>query len=468
MHYLSLVELARQIKSKEISPVDITQEYLDRIEKLEPELHNFITVLKGSALKEAKKAEAEILSGNYKGVLHGIPYSIKDLFFTKGVKTTMGSRIYDSHIPNYNCTIVDKLAEAGAILLGKNNLNIFAFGTTGLNPEYGDVCNPWNKQLIPGGSSSGSASAVAAGECAFSIGSDTGGSIRIPGSLCGVVGFKPTYGLVSKYGAFPHSWSQDHPGPLTRNVTDCAAVLNVIAGYDSLDPNSIHKECADYTSALTGDIRGIRIGLPREMFALPVDDKVYKAVQHAIKTLENMGAVIKEISWPMFDTATAITNTIKMPEVTSYYGDLIKNHGSEIFEPVRMRLESGFFISACDYIQAQRARIVFIKKSLEMMEEVDVILSPTTPVTAFKMDTNDSHDWEKDGVTRNAVALLTQYVVPFNLNGFPAISLICGFSNEGMPIGLQIAGKHLEEEKVLQIAYAYEQAAGLYNIRPFE
>ena len=204
------------------------------------------------------------------------------------------------------------------------------------------------------------------------------------------------------------------------------------------------------------------------MFAFPVDDEVQKAVQHAINTLEYMGADIREVSWPMLDKAIAITNAIKMPEVTSYYGNLVKNHGSQIFEPVRMRLESGFFISACDYIQAQRARILFIKSSIEMMEEIDVILSPTTPVTAFKMDTDDSHDWETGGVTRNAVAFLTQYTVPFNLNGFPAISLICGFSEEGLPIGLQIAGKHLEEEKVLQIAYAYEQAAGLCNIRPFE
>ena len=467
IHHLSLVSLSKLIESREVSPVYITQTYLDRIESLEPKLHSYITVLRDNALKDAKKAESEILKGNYRGILHGIPYSIKDLFFTKGIRTTMGSKLYDSHIPDYNSTIVDKLEQAGAILLGKNNLNIFAFGTTGLNPDYGEARNPWNEQLITGGSSSGSASAVSAGECAFSIGSDTGGSIRIPASLCGIVGFKPTYGLISKNGAFPHSWSQDYPGPMTRNVMDCAAVLNVIAGYDQNDPCSIHNECTDFTSNLTGEISGIRIGLPREMYALPVSDEVYKVTQQAINKLESMGAIIKEVSWPMFDKATAIANTIKMPEVTSYYNKLVREHGSEIFEPVRMRLESGFFISACDYIQAQRARILFIRNSLEMMEEVDVLLSPTTPITAFKMDTDDTHDCEIGGVTRNVVPLLTQYVVPFNLNGFPAISLISGFSDEGLPIGLQISGKHREEEKVLQIAYAYEQAAGLNNISPF-
>ena len=467
IHRLSLASLSKLIKSREISPVEITQMYLDRIESLEPKLHSYITVLGDNALKEAKKAESEILKGNYRGPLHGIPYSIKDLFFTKGIRTTMGSKLYDSHIPFYNSTIVDKLEQAGAILLGKNNLNIFAFGTTGLNPDYGEARNPWNEQLIPGGSSSGSATAVAAGECAFSIGSDTGGSIRIPASLCGVVGFKPTYGLISKYGAFPHSWSQDNPGPMTRNVMDCAAVLNVIAGYDHNDPSSIHNECADFTPNLTGDISGVKIGLPREMFDLPVSDGVHKAVLQAISKLESMGASIREVSWPMFDKAMAISNTIKMPEVTSYYSKLIREHGSEIFEPVRMRLESGFFVSACDYIQAQRARVLFIRKSLEMMEEVDVLISPATPVTAFKMDTDDAYNCKIGGVTRNVVPLLTQYVLPFNLNGFPAISLICGFSEDGLPLGLQVSGKHREEEKVLQVAYAYEQAAGLNNTGPF-
>ena len=468
IHYYSLMSLSKLIKSREISPVDITQMYLDRIESLEPKLHSYITVLRDNALKDAKKAESEILNGNYRGILHGIPYSIKDLFFTKGIRTTMGSKLYDSHIPGYSSTIVGKLEQAGAVLLGKNNLNIFAFGTTGLNPEYGEARNPWNEQLITGGSSSGSASAVVAGECVFSIGSDTGGSIRIPASLCGIVGFKPTYGLISKHGAFPHSWSLDHPGPMTRNVMDCAAVLNVIAGYDSNDPSSIHNKCADFTSNLNGDISGIKIGLPREMYALPVSGEVYNAIQQAINKFESMGAIVKEVSWPMFDKAMAIANTIKMPEVASYYGKLVKEHGSEIFEPVRMRLESGFFISACDYIQAQRARVLFIRNSLEMMEDVDAVLSPTTPVTAFKMDTDDTYDCEIGGMTRNVVPLLTQYVAPFSLNAFPAISLICGFSDEGLPIGLQIAGKHREEEKVLQIAYAYEQAAGLNNIRLFE
>jgi aspartyl-tRNA(Asn)/glutamyl-tRNA(Gln) amidotransferase subunit A len=454
MHYYSLPELTKLIESGEISPVEITHAYLGRIESLEPKLRSFITVLADEALEDAKKAESEILQGKYKGALHGIPYSLKDLFFTKGVRTTMGSNIYDSYITDHNSTVFDKLSHAGAVLLGKNNLNVFAYGTTGINPDYGDARNPWNEHCITGGSSSGSASAVAAGECAFSIGSDASGSIRIPASLCGIVGFKPTYGLVSTYGAFPHSWSHDHAGPMTRDVKSNALVMNEIAETENLD----------YTSVLTGEISGIRIGLPKEIFALPVCDEVHRAVRKAIEKLEYLGAEIEEISWPMFDKAMAISSTIKMAEATSYYGEMVKTHGPQIFEPVRTRLEAGYFIPACDYIRAQRARVLFIRESLKMIEDVDVILSPATPVTAFIMNENDSYFCEIGSETRNAVALLTQYTAPFNLNGFPAISLPCGFSHEGLPIGLQIAGKHFDEAKVYQTAFAFEQSTGL-NLR---
>lgn len=463
IYYLSLAHLAKLIKTKEISPVEITKECLNRIENLKGKLNSFITVLHDNALKEAKKAEEEILNGHYRGTLHGIPYTLKDLFFTKGIRTTMGSKIYDSYTPAYNSTIGDKLAEAGAILLGKTNMHPFAYGMTGENPEYGHSRNPWNEQLITGGSSSGSASAVAAGECVFSIGSDTGGSIRLPASLCGIVGFKPTYGLVSKHGAAALSWSQDHAGPMARSVEDCAIVMNTIAGYDINDPGSILTNSADYTSILTGDIRGMKIGLPKEFSKQLVDSEVNNAVLQAINKLEELGAIIKDVSWPMLDKAMAIGNTIQMSEAISYHSDTVKNHGPEIYEPVRMRLHSGFFVSARDYLQAQRARVLYFRDSIKMMEDVDVVVSPCSPVPAIEIGTQEC---EIGGERKNVVALLSQYTRPFNLNGFPAISLPCGFSDKKLPIGLQIAGKPFAEKKVLQIAYAYEQSTDWSNRRP--
>lgn len=462
--YLGAGELSRLIQKREISPVEIVKAHLNRIESLEPILNSFITLLADQAMEAARKAEKEIQAGRYRGPLHGIPLGLKDLFYTKGIRTTSGSKIFDTFIPNVDGTVVTKLKEAGTILLGKLNMHPFAYGPTGENQEYGHMHNPWNPELITGGSSGGSGSAAASGQSTLTMGSDTGGSVRIPAALCGLVGLKPTYGRVSRYGLTPLAWSQDHVGPMARRVEDCALAMNVIAGYDPNDPTSMDAPVPYYSKALTGEIRGVRIGVPKEYFEIPIDSQVKEKLWKAMDRLGELGAVISEVSWPMFHASMAIASTIQMSEATAYHSDLIKAHGPRIYPPVRLRLEAGFFISAIDYIQAQRARALFYHQSLRLFEKVDLLAGPTVPVTAFKIGL----DKVKVGQANvGAISLLTQYTRPFNLNGFPAITLPCGFSDDGLPIGLQLAGRPFEEEMVLRLAHAYEASTDWHQRRPW-
>jgi aspartyl-tRNA(Asn)/glutamyl-tRNA(Gln) amidotransferase subunit A len=461
--YLGAGELSRLIQKREISPVEIVKAHLNRIESLEPILNSFITLLADQAMEAARQAEKEIQAGRYRGPLHGIPLGLKDLFYTRGIRTTSGSKIFDTFIPNVDATVVTKLKEAGTLLLGKLNMHPFAYGPTGENQEYGHMHNPWNPGLITGGSSGGSGSAAASGQCTLTMGSDTGGSVRIPAALCGLVGLKPTYGRVSRYGLTPLAWSQDHVGPMARSVEDCALAMNAIAGYDPNDPTSMDAPVPDYSRALTGEIRGLRIGVPKEYFEIPIDSRVKEQFWKAMGRLGELGAVISEVSWPMFHDSMAIASTIQMSEATAYHSDLIKAHGPRIYPPVRLRLEAGFFISAIDYIQAQRARALFYHQSLRLFEKVDLLAGPTVPVTAFKIGL----DKVKVGQANvGAISLLTQYTRPFNLNGFPAITLPCGFSDDGLPIGLQLAGRPFEEERVLRLAHAYEASTDWHLRRP--
>lgn len=461
--YLSAGQLGQLIRNREISPVEIVEAHLARIESLEPLLNSFITVLADQAMEAARQAEKEIRAGRYRGPLHGIPLGLKDLFYTNGIRTTSGSKLFDTFTPNFDSTIVTKLKEAGTILLGKLNMHPLAYGPTGENLEYGHMHNPWNPELITGGSSGGSGSAAASGQCTLTMGSDTGGSVRIPGALCGLVGFKPTYGRLSRYGLTALAWSQDHPGPMARTVEDCALVMNATAGYDPNDPTSVNLPAPDYSIALTGEMGGLRIGVPKEYFEVPIDSQVKEKVWKAIDRLSELGAVVSEVSWPMYRYSMAIASTIQMSEATACHSQLIKTHGPRIYPPVRLRLEAGFFISAIDYIQAQRARTLFYQQSLRLLEKVDLLAGPTVPVTAFKIGMNKV---EVGSSNVGAISLLTQYTRPFNLNGFPAITVPCGFSDDGLPIGLQLAGRPFEEEMVLRAAHTYEQSTDWHLRRP--
>ena len=461
--YLSAGELSRLVRRKEVSPVEIIDAHLARIEATEPVLNSFITLLPDQARAAARRAEAEVRAGNYRGPLHGIPVGLKDLFNTGGVRTTSGSRIFDTFIPKEDCTVATKFREAGAILVGKLNMHQFAYGPTGENPDYGHMHNPWDPELVTGGSSGGSASAAAAGQCAITMGSDTGGSIRIPAALCGIVGLKPTYGLVSRHGLTALSWCMDHPGPMVRTVEDAALTMNAIAGYDPNDVASASVPIPDYTTALTGDVRGLRIGVPKEFSEAPVDDQVARAVRNAITLLGEMGATISEVSYPLFPYAQAISGAILMAEAAAYHRNLLAEHGEKLYQPVRLRLEAGLSISAADYLRGQQARAKFDQQGRELFKQVDLLAGPTEPITAPKLlETQVQIGEHLVGTT----AALTQFTRPYNITGFPAISVPCGFSDAGMPIGLQLAARPFDELTVLRTAHAYEQATDWHTRRP--
>ena len=461
--YMSAGQFSKLIERKELSPVDIIEAHLARIEATEPVLNSFITLLPDEARAAARRAEADIQRGNYLGPLHGIPVALKDLFNTAGVRTTSGSRIFDTFIPDQDCTVAMRFRQAGAILLGKLNMHQFAYGPTGENPDYGHMHNPWDPEMVTGGSSGGSGSAAAAGQCTITTGSDTGGSIRIPAALCGIVGLKPTYGLVSRYGLTPLSWSLDTPGPMVRTVEDAALTMNVIAGHDPNDVASARVEVPDYTTALTGDVRGLRIGVPKEFFEAPLDPQVDQAVRDALSLLESMGAVVTEVSFPMFKDAQAIGTGILMSEAAAYHRDLLAKDGDKVYPPVRLRLEAGLFISAADYLRAQQGRSLLNNQVKKLLEEVDLLAGPTEPVTAPKLLATRVQAGEQSVGTTPA---LTQYTRPFNITGSPTISIPCGFSDAGLPMALQLAGRSFEELTVLRAAHAYEQATEWHLRRP--
>ena len=461
--YLSAGQLSRLIKNREVSPVEVIKAHLARIDALESTLNSFITLLPDQAMEDARKAEQEIQIGRYRGPLHGIPFGLKDLFYVKGIRNTSGSKIFDNYLPNFDSTIASKLKEAGAILLGKLNLHQFAYGATGENPDYGHMHNPWNPACITGGSSGGSASAAGSGQCTLTAGTDTGGSIRIPSALCGLAGLKPTYGRLSRYGITVLSWSQDHPGPMARTVEDCALAMNAVAGYDPNDPTSANVSVPDYTKTLTGNIKSLRVGVAKEFFEDSIDPQVEEAVRKAIELLSELGANVHEVSWPMYHRSQAISSTILMAEATTYHKKLIQKHGFQLDSAVRLRLEAGFFVSGVDYIQAQRGRTLFYRQSRDLLKQVDILAGPTVPIAACKIGTTEVR---LGNTTMGVIPALTQYTRPFNLNGFPAITVPCGFSKDGLPIGLQLAGKPFDEETLLRVAHVYEQATEWHKRRP--
>ena len=323
--------------------------------------------------------------------------------------------------------------------------------------------NPWNPDLIAGGSSGGSGSAAASGECTLTMGTDTGGSVRIPSALCGLAGLKPTYGRLSRYGLSPLCWSLDHPGPMTRTVEDCALVMNAIAGYDPNDPASANVPVPDFTGALSGDIKGLRVGVPKEYFEVPLDPQVEQAVRRAIDLLGELGASVREVSWPIYHYSAPISTTILMAEASAVHQKLVRAQGAQIYPPIRLRIEAGLFISAADYLQAQQARTLYTRQSLDLLQEVDILAGPMEPITACRIGETEVQVGE---TVMGSVPALTQYTRPFNINGFPAMTVPCGFSDDGLPIGLQLGGRPFDEETVLRAAYAYEQATEWHKRRP--
>jgi len=448
--------LARALRKKELSPVEVTRTFLERIETHDPKINAFITILPRQALKAARQAEKEILQGRYLGAWHGIPFAAKDLFFTKGIRTTCGSKILTDFIPRYSASVIERLLAAGAILLGKLNMHEFAFGATSINPHFGPVRNPWDFGRISGGSSGGSAAALACSFAPLTLGTDSGGSIRIPAALCGIAGLKPTYGRISRFGVYPLSWSLDHPGPMAKNVADLAQAMNILAGFDPRDPTTAKVPVPDYTQALTQDLSGLRLGIPDNFFFERIDEEIHSAVEKAIRDLKSLGAKVRPISVPNLPEATAAAFLILYAEGAASLDKWYRIRPQDMGDDIRNRLSLGSAIKATHYLKAQRIRRKMQEYFLNIFKAADALVTPQVPITAPKLDEKKVILGKRPEEVPSA---LTRFTRIFNLNGFPCLSLPCGFSSSGMPIGLQVVGRPFDEETVLKVGHAYESQA---------
>jgi aspartyl-tRNA(Asn)/glutamyl-tRNA(Gln) amidotransferase subunit A len=445
----SILELSGQLRRREVSSVELTRSCLERIEKLNPVLNAFITVTAESALQQAREADAEIQRGNWRGPLHGIPIALKDLIDTAGIRTTAASALYKNRIPAADAQVVRRLKHAGAVLLGKQNLHEFAYGASCLISYFGEVRNPWNPAHITGGSSGGSAAAVAAGLGYAAIGTDTAGSVREPASLCGVVGLKPTYGRVSARGVIPLSWSLDHVGPIANSVADIAVMLQAIAGHDPQDPNSANMDVDDYLADLHQSEKKFRIGIPRRFFFEELDTEVASAIEQALAVLKARFGELRDIELPV-----PTDRTLQAAESYAYHAESAA-HSPELYQPETLRrIKTGEEFSA-EHIEKGRRELMQIRGEIgRIFEDVDVLVTPTTPIVAPTI----AELKQNPDLLRPRELILLQNTRPFNVWGLPAISVPCGFTESGLPIGLQIAGPHWGESRVLQVAHAYEQA----------
>jgi aspartyl-tRNA(Asn)/glutamyl-tRNA(Gln) amidotransferase subunit A len=475
-------ELHQQLVKKERSATEITQDYLNQIEALEPKLHSYLTITAEQALAQAKQVDAQIAAGEAIGPLAGIPIALKDNLCTQGIRTTCASKILENFVPPYESTVTQRLAAAGTIALGKTNLDEFAMGSSTENSAYQLTGNPWDVERVPGGSSGGSAAAVAAGECAIALGSDTGGSIRQPASFCGVVGLKPTYGLVSRFGLVAYASSLDQIGPLTRTVEDAALLLQGIAGYDPRDSTSLNVKIPDYTKSLKTSLKKRKIGVIKETFdAEGIDPQVKAATEKALQQLQDLGAKIQEISCPQFPYGLPTYYIIAPSEASSNlarydgvkYGMRTNNDnlmsmytktraegfGAEVKRRIMIgtyALSAGYYDAY--YLKAQKVRTL-IKQDFETaFEQVDVLVCPTAPTTAFK-----AGEKVDDPLSMYLSDLMT---IPVNLAGLPGMSLPCGFDDQGLPIGLQLIGNALREDLLFEVGYAYEQATEWHKQTP--
>ncbi len=467
--------------NKEITSVELTEDVLARIDEVEGDVKAYLTITRDEALAQAKAVDEKIARGEEISFLEGIPGAIKDNICTKGMKTTCASKILENFVPPYDATVMTKLKKENPVILGKLNMDEFAMGGSTENSAYHPTCNPWNTECVPGGSSGGSAASVAAGTSIWSLGSDTGGSIRQPASFCGVVGLKPTYGRVSRYGLVAYGSSLDQIGPVTRDVTDCANILNIIAGHDEMDSTSSVAEVPDFTRALVEDVKGLKIGLPKEYFVKGMDPEVEKAIRTAIEKYKELGAEVVEISLPHTDyaisayyliaPAEAATNLQRYDGVS--YGERVEgedlvammtNTRTEKFgEEVKRRIVIGNYALSAGYydayyLKAMKVRTLVAEDYAKAFEQVDVIMAPVAPTTAFKIGEMSGDPLQ--------MYLQDACTVPLNLAGLPGISIPCGMSSKGMPIGLQIIGKALDEETIIRAAYTYEQSQDYHKQMP--
>ena len=458
--FATIEELAALLAKRKISPVELVELFLRRIEQDNPKLNAFLTVAAEQAIAAARLAEKNLLrpgSQRDRAMLLGIPVALKDNIGTRGIRTTAGSKILRNFIPSEDSTVARKLARAGGVLLGKTNLNEFAYGITGANAHYGPVRNPWAHDRISGGSSAGSCAAIAAGLCAASVGTDTGGSIRVPSALCGIVGLKPTFGRVSVFGTIPLSPSLDHVGPMARSVTDAAILLGLIAGRDPLDPTSSARPAEDFRGALRNPLRKFSLGRPREHYWEKLDGEVRRATEAAVRDLEKRGAVVREVSFPhlkkSLDAATDISlaEALHVHEAAGYFPARAEEYGEE----VRQRIDSGKEVPAVRYLAGFDVRKRLLAEFEAAFQNVDAIVAPTVPVPAPPIG---AESVQIDGEPIGLRPALVGACRPANLTGLPAISVPCGFTREGLPVGMQLVGRAFDEATLLRIAFSYEQA----------
>ena len=462
--FLSASELARLIESREVSPVQATEAYLQRISEVDGRLNSYITITREQALEAARQAEAEIAAGNYRGPLHGLPLAVKDQFNTAGIRTTGGSSILNEYVPDEDATVMAKLKEAGAVLLGKLNMSEFAMADI-YNHPHGTPRNPWDTTRNPGTSSSGSGAATAAFLCATSLGEDTGGSIRSPANFSGLVGLRPTYGRVSRHGVMGGSWSMDTVGPISRTVEDAAITFQAIAGHDPKDPYTQDVPVPDYRAALTGDIRDLRVGVVAERINAPnLDPEMRSAVSAAVEKLRELGAATREVSIPLAPSAGALSMTIIGVEWSNLHRRMFEANFDQLDRNNQIRFLTGLVIPAQAYNKAQKLRAMLREQVLSALEEVDVLALPSGVGPAPPVES-------VPGVPSKEMALAglnarISFTGPFNLANVPAISVPCGFTESGLPLGLQIVGEPFAEETLFRVAHAYEQATTWHTRRP--
>ena len=481
LHALTIHELHDLLDTREVSARDVTEAFYRRIEALDDRVHAYLTLTRERALEQADQADRRRQLGE-RGPLLGVPLAIKDVICTEGVRTTCGSKILHNFVPPYDATVVERLKAAGAIVLGKANMDEFAMGSSTEHSAYGITRNPWDLSTIPGGSSGGSAAAVAADECAAALGTDTGGSIRQPAACCGIIGLKPTYGRVSRYGMVAFASSLDQIGPMTKDVRDAALLLNVIGGNDPRDSTSADISLPDFTRALTGSVRGVRIGIPREYFIAGIDPQVERAVRAAIAVLEGVGATVEEVSLPHSEYGVAAYYILAPSEASSNlarydgvkYGyrtphwsnlrDMYMRTRDEGFGvEVKRRIMLGTYALSAGYYEAyykkaQQVRTLIRRDFEEAFQQVDVLVAPTAPTPAFKIGEKIDDPLQ--------MYLSDVFTITINLAGIPALSIPCGFSSAGLPIGLQIIGKPFAEETILRAAHAFEQQTDYHRRKP--
>jgi aspartyl-tRNA(Asn)/glutamyl-tRNA(Gln) amidotransferase subunit A len=481
LHQLTIHELQKKLRSGDTTPAEVVESVIERIDEVEDRIHSYITLMKDSAREDARRADKDIRTGKARP-LTGIPIAVKDLICTRGIRTTCGSKILHNFIPPYDATVVEKLRDAGAVIIGKTNMDEFAMGSSTETSHFGVTRNPWDLERIPGGSSGGSATAVAADECIASLGSDTGGSIRQPAALCDVVGMKPTYGRVSRYGLVAFASSLDQIGPFTKDVEDCAIMLNAISGYDPRESTSVRIDVPDFTSFLSGDIRGWTVGIPKEYFIEGIDPEVEAAVRKAIAVVEGLGARCIDVSLPHTEYCLAVYYIVAPAEASSNlarydgvkYGyrskegrdlmEMYKKTRSEGFgAEVKRRIMLGTYALSSGYYdayykKASQVRALIKRDFDEAFQCCDVILTPTSPTPAFRLGERMDDPLQ--------MYLSDIFTISTNLAGIPGVSVPCGYTAAGLPIGVQFLAAPFEEGRLIRIASAYEKHAAIEKRRP--